>query len=96
LTSARDGDEEIYVMDADGSRPRNLARHRGRDTDPAWHPDGRRIAFVSDRAGQSEFYLMDVELSRSAGSDPTPADRTQSGRKTRPTRVRPPDVDISL
>jgi TolB protein len=55
-------------MDVDGSSPRNLARHRGRDTDPAWHPDGRRIAFVSDRTGQSEIYLMDAEPDRPVGS----------------------------
>ena len=57
-------------MDADGSNPRNLTRHPGRDTDPAWHPGGRRIAFVSDRDGQSEIYLMDVDPGRFVGSNP--------------------------
>jgi hypothetical protein len=50
------------------SRPRNLTRHPGRDTDPAWHPGGGRLAFVSDRDGQSEIYLMDVDPVRPAGT----------------------------
>ena len=38
FTTSRDGNEEIYVMRADGSDPRNLTRHAGRDFRPAWSP----------------------------------------------------------
>ena len=58
FTSRRDGNREIYVMAADGSAPRNLTHHEARDTKPAWSPDGRRIAFVSDRKGESEQGLL--------------------------------------
>ncbi len=47
-------------MSADGSNPRNVTNHPERDTDPAWHPDGRRLAFVSDRNGQCEIYMIEL------------------------------------
>jgi hypothetical protein len=40
---------ELYVMDADGTDPVRLTRNRGDDAAPSWSPDGRRIAFASDR-----------------------------------------------
>jgi Tol biopolymer transport system component len=46
--SYRDGNGEIYVMNADGTAARRLTRHRGEDLSPAWSPDGARIAFSRD------------------------------------------------
>jgi Tol biopolymer transport system component len=38
-------DQEIYVMQADGSEPVRLTNDRLPDSMPAWSPDGERIAF---------------------------------------------------
>ncbi|MFF1359547.1 S9 family peptidase [Streptomyces sp. NPDC058297] len=35
--------------------------HGSRDTDPSWSPDGRRVAFVSDRAGLPQLHVLDPE-----------------------------------
>ena len=39
------GDEEIYVMNADGSDVRQLTHNSDFDSAPTWSPDGTRIAF---------------------------------------------------
>lgn len=59
-TRTRDGNAEIYVADADGSRPRRLTDSYGVDTSPCWSPDGRRIAFVSSRHGNPHIFVMDA------------------------------------
>ncbi|MBN2149695.1 MAG: VCBS repeat-containing protein [Anaerolineales bacterium] len=47
--SHRDGNLEIYIMNADGSSQRRLTFNEFGDDSPAISPDGSQIAFISDR-----------------------------------------------
>jgi dipeptidyl aminopeptidase/acylaminoacyl peptidase len=57
------GGWEIFVRFADGSE-HLLTKNPGDDRSPTWSPDGRSIAFTSDRSGNGDLYVMyfDVPL----------------------------------
>ena len=49
----------IWLAPADGAPPRPFTSGTHRDTSPRWSPDGRHLAFLSDRAGEeSQLYLI--------------------------------------
>ena len=59
--SRRDGNREIYVMDADGGNQQRLTNNPHGDWRPSWSPDGKHIVFVSERDGNREIYVMDAD-----------------------------------
>ena len=56
--STRDGNTELYVVDADGSNPVRLTDEAGEDWAASWSPDGRTIAFTSDRSGLAQIWAI--------------------------------------
>ncbi len=55
--SARDGNNEIYVMDWDGRRPLRITDTPASDVDPALSHDGRDIVFTSNRSGNNDIFV---------------------------------------
>ncbi len=75
FTSERSGNNDVYLMNADGSNVRQLTNHGAKDEDPAPSPNGAQIAFTTYRDGNWEIYVMNADgsnqrnLSRHGGDD---------------------------
>lgn len=65
FSSNRDGNDEIYVMNPDGSGQTRLTDNAASDLHPSFSGDTTRITFSSTRDGNSEIYIMNAD-----GSDP--------------------------
>jgi TolB protein len=59
--SERDGNKEIYVMNADGTGQTRLTNKPAPDDCPAWSPDGSKIAFGWSYEGSGEVYVMNAD-----------------------------------
>ena len=59
--SIGNGNAEIFICNRDGSNLQQLTHSSGIDTNPAWSPNKREIAFTSSRTGSPQIYLMDAE-----------------------------------
>src|SRR5256885_1425424 len=79
FSTDRDGNPEIYVMNADGAGLRNLSNNPSLDVEATWSRDGTRIAFYSERDGNGEIYVVNADgsnplnLTNNPASDATPA-----------------------
>jgi Tol biopolymer transport system component len=71
FVSTRDGNEEIYVMDPNGTDQTRLTNNPAFDALPAFSPDGEEVAFTSRRDGNDEIYVMDVADTDGDGDNPT-------------------------
>jgi Tol biopolymer transport system component len=59
--SRRDGNKEVYAVNADGSGQRRLTRDASNSATPAWSLDGRQIAFESVRNGTTGVYAVNAD-----------------------------------
>jgi len=58
LTLSKDGNSEIYTIDAGGAIKARLTNHAGIDGSPTWSPGGNQLAFVSSRSGGPQVFRM--------------------------------------
>ncbi len=78
FVSTRDGNPEIYTMQADGAELRRLTSNQANDSSPVWAPDGKQLAFVTDLFGSADILVMDADgarqrrLTKSDGEDVRP------------------------
>lgn len=66
FVSDRNGNREIYSMNADATNQTRLTTNSATDEFPDWSPDGTKIAFSTNRNGNFEIYAMNAD-----GSAPT-------------------------
>jgi dipeptidyl aminopeptidase/acylaminoacyl peptidase len=60
----RDQDEmrsALWEVDVEGGAARRFTHGPKRDWSPRWSPDGSRIAFLSDRGGTAQIYVMPAD-----------------------------------
>ena len=74
--SDRDGQNEIYLMEMDGSNQIRLTNSTYDDTTPVFSPDGQRIAFFSNRSGSYKIYTMNWN---GTGIQPVPNSECSTG-----------------
>ena len=59
MSLAENGSTNIFVMDLNSKKLKQLTRGRSIDTSPSYSPDGKKIVFNSDRSGGQHLYVMD-------------------------------------
>jgi PKD repeat protein len=60
VSNRENNNNDIFVMNADGSNVINITNNGANDNSPTWSADGTQIAFVSDRDGNNEVYATNV------------------------------------
>lgn len=72
LAPAPEVDTDIWVVNRDGTNPRQLTNHPASDINPSWSPDGSRIVFQSNRDGQYAIFVMNADgTGQTRLTDPT-------------------------
>jgi len=75
FSSQRDGNKEIYLMNADGTDPRRVTSNTADDYYPDLSPNGKQVVFTSKRTGNAEILVADLaggnvrNLSNHTGDD---------------------------
>lgn len=86
---------DLYVMPASGGQATRLTNGMPHDMQPRFSPDGQQIAFVSDRSGDNNVWLVSasggepVQLSKGIGSRFASPDWTPDGKYVVVSRAAP-------
>jgi len=94
---------EIYTVPAKDGATRNLTRTPGiREKEVAWSPDGRWIAFVSDRTGEDEIYITpqdgmgNIELGKEAAAKDKEKDKEAAAKEAATEKERGTDREQQI
>ena len=78
FVSTRDGNPEIYTMQADGAEQHRLTSNKAEDVSPVWSPNGKQLAFVTHLYGSADILVMNADgseqrrLTKNGGDDIMP------------------------
>jgi len=61
FASNKNGNWDIFVVNADGTNLTQLTDSPANEVDPTWSPDGSMIAFISDNEGEGDIYVMKAD-----------------------------------
>jgi Tol biopolymer transport system component len=79
FSSNRNGNFDLYLMDADGRNLRRLTSEAGNEGDPSWTPDGARIVYTFTRGTTTQIASVAVDggdariLTTSSGGNHSPS-----------------------
>src|SRR5688572_8042259 len=66
LSGLQGGLSDLYIVNIDGTGLRRLTNDKYADLNPVWSPDGRTIAFVTDRSPETNFTTLEIDEYRIA------------------------------
>ena len=100
------GTRQVWVMNADGSNPRQITNTNTTKQEPTWSPDGTKIAYVAnsfDLDGQTDFEIWTInadgtgrrQLTSNSFKDEQPA-WSPLGNKIAFVSARPGDTDRNV
>jgi len=91
-----DNNEDIYVMNADGTNVQQLTKNPGPEFDPMWSPDGKHIVYRDSRRGPNqddEIYVMNADGSGQADITNNPSN--DWGRHGHPVAPKSPSTPVA-
>jgi Tol biopolymer transport system component len=77
FVSTRSGNDDIWIMNPNGTRATDLSQNPADDSDVAWSPDCSQIAFTSDRGGNQDIWVMHNDGTHLHRVTSSPADDSQ-------------------
>lgn len=64
FTQVQDGRSQIFTMDSDGEKMRQITAEDANTTQVSWSADGKRLVFVNDIDGHEQIYRIDATGTR--------------------------------
>jgi Tol biopolymer transport system component len=101
FVSSKDGNQELYSIDADGGNQRRLTNTPAQEDSPEWTPDGRQIVYASNASGTYQIWIMNADGTEQKRLTDGPAFNFQpavspDGRSIAFTSTRDGNYDIYL